>query len=185
MTAARLLHSKGYEGLTVEELTREARIGRTTFYKHFKNKADLLMAMLEDVASKVEAVIVPVHGLQGKAHIKTEVVENMGRILDIFESSLPLFRLFFSGGRATAGLEDKALYTLEKRLLSIIEEALKYGIQMRLIRKIDIKVSALAIWGSFLKAILQPLARGTIEVTEARRRVPLLVDYHVSGLVGA
>lgn len=185
ITAARLLRDKGYEGLTVGLLSRAARVGRTTFYKYFRDKADLLRAMVSEVASRIEAAIVPVKATADPVVVETEVVANMQRVVDVFEASLPLFRVLFGGGRWTAGVEEETVDSLEKRILKIIREALEEGIKLRLIRQLDIEVAAHAIWGSFHKVILQPLARGLIGAEEARRRVPLLVDYHVSGLVGA
>lgn len=184
-TAARMLRDQGYEGVTVETLSRAARVSRTTFYKHFKGKADLLRAMVAEIARCVEAVIVPVRTLPDGAGVESEVIANMLRVVDVFEASLPLFRVLFGGGRWTAGLEDEAVEALEDRMLAIIREALAQGVRFRMVRPLDIEVAALAIWGSFHKAILQPLARGRLSADEARRRVPLLVDYHVGGLLGA
>ncbi len=184
-TAARLLRAQGYEGLTVETLSQAARVSRTTFYKHFKGKADLLRAMLDEVARRVEAAIVPVRRLPDREGVAAEVIANMLRVVDVFEASLPLFQVLFGGGRWTAGLEDEAVEALEDRMLAVIREALTQGVRFGLVRAFDIEVAALAIWGSFHKAILQPLARGRIAAEEARCRVPLLVDYHVGGLLGA
>jgi AcrR family transcriptional regulator len=38
-----LIHEKGYEALTVEEITKRADLGRATFYLHYKDKDDLLL----------------------------------------------------------------------------------------------------------------------------------------------
>lgn len=184
-TAARLLRDQGYEGVTVETLSQAARVSRTTFYKHFKGKADLLRAMVAEVAKSVEAAIVPIRRLPDRGGVESEVIANMQRVVDVFEASLPLFRVLFGGGRWTAGLEDEGVEALEQRMLAVIREALAQGVRFRLIRPLDTEVAALAIWGSFHKAILQPLARGRMDVDEARRRVPLLVDYHVGGLLGS
>ncbi len=184
-TAARMLRDHGYEGVTVETLSRAARVSRTTFYKHFQGKADLLKAMVAEVARRVEAAIVPLRNLPDRGGVESEVLANMLRVVDVFEASLPLFRVLFGGGRWTAGLEDEAVEALEQRMLAVIREALAQGVRFRLIRALDIEVATLAIWGSFHKVILQPLGRGRMDADEARRRVPLLVDYHVGGLLGA
>lgn len=184
-TAARLLRDQGYEGVTVETLSQAAQVSRTTFYKHFKGKADLLRAMVAEVAKSVEAAIVPIRRLPDRGGVESEVIANMLRVVDVFEASLPLFRVLFGGGRWTAGLEDESVEALEQRMLAVIREALAQGVRFRLIRSLDIEVATLAIWGSFHKVILQPLARGRMDADEARRRVPLLVDYHVGGLLGS
>jgi len=182
-TAARLLQATGYEGLTVEALSEATGVSRTTFYKYFEDKTALLRAMIASVATRVEAAIVPIRGIPQREDASEQVVANMQRVVDVFESSLPLFRLLFGGGRWTAGLEQEAVEALEQRMVSVIRTALEQGIRAGLVRPLDLEVSALTIWGSFVKAILQPLARGTLGAAEARRRIPILVDYHIGGLL--
>lgn len=51
----RLIHEKGFEGLTVMEIAREAGINRGTFYTHYIDKYDLMekleMETMEDLKS--------------------------------------------------------------------------------------------------------------------------------------
>lgn len=183
LTAARLLRIMGYEELRVEDIMLEADVCRSTFYKYFKGKADLLMAMVQDVAEKIETAIVPIRNISDPKEVSREVIANMHRIVDVFESSLPLFRVLFGGGRWTGGMETEVVASLEERMISIIRDALAKGKMMNMIRSLDLEIAALAIWGTFHKVILQPLARGLVNAEEARRRVPLLVDYHVGALV--
>jgi len=43
-----LILEKGYESITIEEITTRADLGRTTFYLHYHDKEDLLMQSLSD-----------------------------------------------------------------------------------------------------------------------------------------
>lgn len=47
-----LLDEKGYEEITVEEITARADVSRTTFYLHYKDKEDLLLDYLNEVADE-------------------------------------------------------------------------------------------------------------------------------------
>jgi AcrR family transcriptional regulator len=38
-----LIQEKGYDAITIEEITDRANLGRTTFYLHYQNKDDLLL----------------------------------------------------------------------------------------------------------------------------------------------
>ena len=38
-----LIKEKDYDEISIEEITERANVGRTTFYKHYKDKEDLLM----------------------------------------------------------------------------------------------------------------------------------------------
>jgi AcrR family transcriptional regulator len=44
-----LILEKGYDAVTIEDITDRADLGRTTFYLHYKDKDDLLMQSLEAV----------------------------------------------------------------------------------------------------------------------------------------
>ena len=46
---AALLRAKGYGDVSVGEIARRADVGRSTFYRHFNGKADLLVALHEDI----------------------------------------------------------------------------------------------------------------------------------------
>ncbi len=44
-----LILEKGYDAVTIEEITERADLGRTTFYLHYKDKDELLIQSLEAV----------------------------------------------------------------------------------------------------------------------------------------
>jgi AcrR family transcriptional regulator len=44
-----LILERGYEGLTVQDVIDRADVGRSTFYAHYVDKDDLLMAILADL----------------------------------------------------------------------------------------------------------------------------------------
>lgn len=45
-----LILEKGYDAVTIEDITNRADLGRTTFYLHFKDKEDLLMQTIDSIA---------------------------------------------------------------------------------------------------------------------------------------
>ncbi len=47
--AISVFRSKGYEKATIADLVDAARIGRSTFYKHFQNKQDLFIACIKKI----------------------------------------------------------------------------------------------------------------------------------------
>jgi AcrR family transcriptional regulator len=45
-----LILEKGYDAVTIEEITERADLGRTTFYLHYKDKEDLLLKSIESIS---------------------------------------------------------------------------------------------------------------------------------------
>lgn len=45
----RLIISRGYDEITIQDITDEANVARTTFYLHFSDKDDLLFSTMRDV----------------------------------------------------------------------------------------------------------------------------------------
>jgi AcrR family transcriptional regulator len=50
-----LLKHRGYDGVAVSDIVREADIGRATFYEHYASKDDLLRAQLRRVSTLLHA----------------------------------------------------------------------------------------------------------------------------------
>ncbi|HUV26497.1 MAG: TetR/AcrR family transcriptional regulator [Anaerolineales bacterium] len=48
-----LMEEKGYEQVTIEELTEKADIGRTTFYLHYSAKQDLLLEQFDELLDQL------------------------------------------------------------------------------------------------------------------------------------
>jgi len=47
-----LIKEKGYDSLSVEEITQRANLGRATFYLHYKDKEDLLVDEFSELANE-------------------------------------------------------------------------------------------------------------------------------------
>jgi AcrR family transcriptional regulator len=52
-----LILERGYNAVTIEDITDRADLGRTTFYLHFRDKEDLLVASLEEIAEDLKAQV--------------------------------------------------------------------------------------------------------------------------------
>lgn len=48
-----LIQEKGYDNVTIEDITERANLGRTTFYLHYQSKDDLLIDHHDDLASQL------------------------------------------------------------------------------------------------------------------------------------
>jgi AcrR family transcriptional regulator len=48
-----LILDKGYDTVTIADITQRADLGRTTFYLHYKDKEDLLLESIETIADEL------------------------------------------------------------------------------------------------------------------------------------
>ena len=55
----KLIEERGYDSLTVNDITEQANVGRATFYLHYQDKEQLLVASLEDMFSQLRGLIDP------------------------------------------------------------------------------------------------------------------------------
>jgi AcrR family transcriptional regulator len=54
-----LILEKGYDAVTIEDITGRADLGRTTFYLHYKDKEDLLVESIDNIATDLIARLPP------------------------------------------------------------------------------------------------------------------------------
>jgi AcrR family transcriptional regulator len=52
-----LILEKGYDAVTVEDITSRADLGRTTFYLHYRDKEELLLESIDAIANDLKAQI--------------------------------------------------------------------------------------------------------------------------------
>jgi AcrR family transcriptional regulator len=78
-----LMEEKGFEGITVRDLTEKAEINRGTFYLHYRDKYDLLEQSEEEILQAIEAISL---GIDPKIALTyTNQAEPFPVILKLFE----------------------------------------------------------------------------------------------------
>lgn len=96
-----LIVEKGYDAITIEDITDHADLGRTTFYLHYRDKEELLLETLEAVANELKEQI----GLSDD--LKNKRPKPKVAILTIFQHASQnsvLYRNILSGGAAPKAL---------------------------------------------------------------------------------
>ncbi len=67
----KLIEERGYDSLTVNDITEQANVGRATFYLHYQDKEQLLVESLEEMFSQLEDSIEPLSEAMGEEHYST------------------------------------------------------------------------------------------------------------------
>ena len=117
-TTLQLVLEKGYDAITIQDITDKADLGRGTFYIHFKDKEEVIWTMFQDLFRELEQ----------KAHNQLDrtmpQVEYYG-LLNIFNhanQNKDLYRLMF-GGQGSAMLTARVQDFLARSILDDIRNA--------------------------------------------------------------
>jgi len=144
--AARLFIEKGYGGASMQEIAEALGMTRTAVYYYFKNKDEILAALVEEVtlqarrlSSRVaaEAGADPKERLRALVHQHAMLIlshHNEFRVIDRTEQQLP--------DRAFRANEDA-----KRAVLNNFTAAIEAGVQAGLFRVVDAKVAAFTMIG--------------------------------------
>jgi AcrR family transcriptional regulator len=83
-----LIREKGYDAISVEEITQRANLGRATFYLHYKDKDDIL---LEEFSEKVSDQVRLISEIPATFWAPDQVSQNHG---DRNKLILPILHIF-------------------------------------------------------------------------------------------
>ena len=117
-TTLKLVLEKGYDAITIQDITDRADLGRGTFYIHFKDKADVVWAAIQDMMREMEQ-----EGHRqfdpGMPQVEYYALRNIFRHA---QANRDLYRVVF-GGQGSAMLADRVQDLLAKILLHDILRA--------------------------------------------------------------
>lgn len=132
-----LILEKGYDSVTVEDITQRADVGRTTFYLHYRDKEELLLKSLESVAEELKEKI----GVNSRSSLDLE--ESAQAIATVFQhayDNASLYLIILNGGAAMHALN---------RLHEVIAQTAAAVFEQRsqsLGRPLDVPVPVLAAY---------------------------------------
>ena len=114
-----LILEKGYEAVTVQDITDKANLGRATFYLHYKDKEALLLKSLESLFDE----LVESMGPPSAAHLKSGLP-----IIIVFEHAAKnsdLYRVLLGSegsGQINRRIQAYIVKDILKRLLPLLPE---------------------------------------------------------------
>ncbi len=117
-TALRLILEKGYDAITIQEITDRADLGRGTFYLHFKDKEELVWSAFR---AMFEALEQEAHRTLDRAHPQVEYFGLLG-IFRHADQHRDLYRVMF-GGRGSARLTARMQDYMAQAFLEDIQRA--------------------------------------------------------------
>jgi len=151
-SAKKIFAQKGYYETYVEEIIRDAAIGKGTFYRYFKNKEEIFVALLHRFLDQWEVQVLFDTQEQRQKNLLGYFKILIRRSLNFFLNNEDLCNIYLRVGPGLNTIYEPFLGKFENRMLSYIvnelEAAEKKGI---LTINLDIELASNMIAGAFLR----------------------------------
>lgn len=158
--------AKGYHATGVADIIAEAQVARGTFYLYFQSKRHVFETLLDEFLEILRNRVLRIDETAGIEGVKTQLRENVTRVLDAFAENPELSRIILNEAVGLdKGFDDK-LSAFYQGLLDLISHSLKLGQEMGIIRPLDTRVIAASILGS-VKEVVQRVLHGRLDRREA------------------
>ena len=180
---------RGFHRANVADLCRAARIGRGTLYQYFDNKRDVLLALLHEIAERVErqvAEIPRVATLPGVAQAPRAMIVDFSRrrfrqVLDAVFADEATLRLLLREARGLDGGLDAVVARIDRSVLAAMEADLRAAQKAGLLRPQNPRLTARFLLGGIEKIVLAALADD--EPVDLDAIVKAVVDLEMFGLL--
>jgi AcrR family transcriptional regulator len=148
----KIFSQTGYYETHVEEVIKEAKVGKGTFYRYFKNKEDLFISLLIKFLNEWEEV-----ASLNLDDFKAENINSMLKLLILrsfkfFRENEDLCNIYLRVGPGLNKIFEPYLVRFEEKMLNYIILYIREGIKLGIVRpEIDIELAANIAAGAFLR----------------------------------
>jgi TetR/AcrR family transcriptional regulator, fatty acid metabolism regulator protein len=148
----KIFSEKGYYETYVEEVIKEAKVGKGTFYRYFKNKEDLFISLLIKFLNEWEEF-----ASIDLAEFKSENLNELFKTLILksfkfFQENEELCNIYLRIGPGLNNIFEPYLVRFEQQMINYIILYLQEGIKLGSVKpELDIELAANMIAGAFLR----------------------------------
>lgn len=174
---------KGYHQASVADIIEAAGIARGTFYLYFDSKSAVFLELLELLLAELNASIIGVETDADSPPIQFQLIATVRRILDAVVKNRMLANIVV---REAVGLDaevDRRLRAFYARLLRYIEESLREGRRLGVIRQLDEEVAAMCVLGTIKQFFEQVVVAGEDATFDVDRMALAVLDFNLRGLL--
>ncbi|MEF3305959.1 TetR/AcrR family transcriptional regulator [Paenibacillus sp. GYB003] len=165
--AVELFKQKGYENVTVEEITSKCGIAKGTFFNYFPKKEHLLLHMADSYVPLMDRIV----ETHREGHVKERLLRMLQELIAIYSRHSDLLGLTLVETIKSAIRSDDAstnIRVLQETIRTVIEEAKQSG---AIRSRWDSNVSASILTGLFLHTLIAYASNvDAAEMSEALRR---------------
>jgi len=177
-SARRLFAAEGYDGTGTEQIVAEARVTRGALYHHFRDKADLFRAVMEEAAGEVARQLIGDQLDEAHGSPLAEIQAGIGAFLDVCVGG-DFQRIVLTDGPRVLG-EEAWDQLVERYGRSILEEWLSRAVTSGDIEPVPVRSLARLLIAMLAEAGLA-IARAS-DPAATRADMVTTIDRLLSGL---
>lgn len=148
----KIFSEKGYYETYVEEVIKEAKVGKGTFYRYFKNKEDLFISLLIKFLNEWETAASIDLSMINPENINDMLKLLINRSFRFFQENEELCNIYLRVGPGLNKIFEPYLVSFEEKMLNYIKLYIKEGITMGLVRPdLDVELASNIAAGAFLR----------------------------------
>lgn len=181
-SAKEVFSQKGFHGASVSDIVERAGIARGTFYIYFKNKRHIFDSLLESLLQELDQRIPTIELGRGKPPPLEQLRANLTKVATFSLEEPHLIQILFDHAMGLDKEMDRILHNFYQRVTDRIESALRFGIEMGLVRPCHTKLAAYAVLGA-LKEVMAQLASNRISPLDLKAVVDDLLEFGLRGLL--
>ncbi|HEV8320474.1 MAG TPA: helix-turn-helix domain-containing protein [Myxococcota bacterium] len=145
---------RGYHATSISEIVAAAGVARGTFYKYFDSKRDAFAAILDDLVLVVWQQVRPIRPASAK-DVRRQIHENVEALCRTLIDNLDLARILLAEAIGVDPEFDEKIRNFYHRLLALVEESLREGQTLRLVRDADRAALAMCLVGAVKEMLFQ------------------------------
>ncbi len=105
--AARIMRTEGYARATTKEIARAAGYSEAALYKHFQDKAEIFLRVLEEQLPGLAALLRRLEGRAGTGDVRTNLEEVAVTAVEFYTDSFPIAVSLYSSRELLAAHRER------------------------------------------------------------------------------
>jgi AcrR family transcriptional regulator len=105
--AARIMRDEGYARATTKEIARAAGYSEATLYKHFQDKAEIFLRVLEEQAPALATLLAQLDGRAGTGDLRGKLEELVVTAVRFYADTFPIAVSLYSSRALLAAHRDR------------------------------------------------------------------------------
>jgi AcrR family transcriptional regulator len=165
--AQKLFLERGIENVSIDDITREAKVAKGSFYRYFAGKEDLVRALLapsrERVLGAFERAERKLHGAGGSEQVRSAYMRLGRELAAVLMGDPAIARLYLQESRAPGVDARVPVRELESEVATAARRLTDVAFSHGLLRRVHPQVSTLTVIGA-AERLLHAYFNGDLEV---------------------